>query len=192
MTHFTDTNALIHADPLRMACLQALYQLDCPDALIAAGFVRNLIWDESHGYDSRTPLNDVDVVYFDAADTSLAAEQVLADKLAQAVPALPWQVRNQARMHLRNGHAPYRDSADAISYFPEIETCVGVRLDRHGAIEIVAPYGLAANWQLSVSENPKPGYSGVFDDRIKAKAWLQRWPQLVVQRLTPGLVQAAS
>ena len=46
-----------------------------PDWAIGAGVLRNLVWDELHGYAQRTPARDVDVAYFDAADLSVESEQ---------------------------------------------------------------------------------------------------------------------
>ncbi|HSC80630.1 MAG TPA: nucleotidyltransferase family protein, partial [Chitinolyticbacter sp.] len=88
-----------------------------PDGWIVAGFLRNLIWD--HRFGTRTGLNDVDVVYFDALDLGRARERQIEVLLAATVPQVCWQVRNQARMHLRHGHAPYRDCLDAVSRYPE-------------------------------------------------------------------------
>lgn len=57
---------LIQADPERMPLLKTVAALALPDCYIAAGFVRNMVWDYLHDYDA-TPLNDVDVVFFDRA-----------------------------------------------------------------------------------------------------------------------------
>lgn len=69
----SDTAVVIEADSIRMECLQAVRALNLPDWFIAAGFVRNAIWDHLHSL-PMTPLNDVDVVYFDPDDCSLATE----------------------------------------------------------------------------------------------------------------------
>ncbi|CAH7108283.1 hypothetical protein VCHA54P496_10681 [Vibrio chagasii] len=57
--------ALIEQDPLRTKILECVAQLDLPQCYVAAGFVRNLVWDHLHGFDNPTPLNDIDVIYFD-------------------------------------------------------------------------------------------------------------------------------
>lgn len=53
---------LIKSDDLRMNALHVVSQLDLPGWLIAAGFVRNLIWDEL--FNLTTDLNDIDVIYY--------------------------------------------------------------------------------------------------------------------------------
>lgn len=175
------TEALIRADKWRMDCLAVVQAADLPDWLLVAGFVRNLVWDHLHGKTIPTPLTDVDVAIFDPMDLTSAMEQDIESILRNKRPEVNWQVRNQARMHLRNGHAPYRDTADAISYYPEQATCVGVRLSAEGEVEVVAPLGLAHTWKLSITPNPKGGYeNSVFMDRVKSKRWLETWPALEV------------
>jgi uncharacterized protein len=177
------TENLIRADKWRMDCLETVKNAELPDWMIVAGFVRNLIWDYLHGRDVYTPLNDVDVVYFDPADVSADTEQRIESHLQTARPAIRWQVRNQARMHLRNGHPPYRNAADAISYYPELATCVGVRLNENDALELIAPHGIEHGWALTIMPNPKAGYPhSVVRDRAANKHWLDIWPGLLLTR----------
>ena len=60
-------------------------------AWLAAGFIRNLVWDQQHGYLRPTPLPDIDVIYLDAAQQSPAAdhyyEALLTAQLAAALPS---------------------------------------------------------------------------------------------------------
>ena len=90
--------------------LRAVNRLGLPDCWTGAGFVRNLVWDRLHGYAEATPLNDIDVLYFDPSDRSRATERALEARLRRALPGQPWSVRNQARMHRRNADAPYRST----------------------------------------------------------------------------------
>jgi hypothetical protein len=175
------TRELIAADHWRMECLAAVRSLNLQDGFIAAGFVRNLVWDHLHGYEHRTPLNDVDVVFFNRADKSSETERFVEEWLQLSYPEANWQVRNQARMHLHNGHAPYSSTAEAIAHFPEMATCVGIRLNARDQLEICAPHGLEQIWELKLSPNHKSGYPmSVFHDRVRKKQWLERWPNLDV------------
>ena len=101
--HEAQLRAWLAADHWRLACLEAAAALDLPDGWIGAGFLRSLVWDRLHGHSEATPLNDIDVLYFDPEDRSRAAEAALEARLRRSIPGLPWSVRNQARMHLRNG-----------------------------------------------------------------------------------------
>jgi len=80
-------------------------------------------------------------------------------------------------MHLRNGDRPYRDCADALTFWPEIETAVGVRLDGDGDIELLAPFGIDSLLAGRLTANPKRDRS-IFLDRIRSKRWLDTWPDL--------------
>ena len=51
----------LREDEARMAALKVLAAVAPSDAWLAAGFVRNLVWDRLHGYSVSTPLNDLDV-----------------------------------------------------------------------------------------------------------------------------------
>lgn len=54
---------LIKADSMRIKLLQAVASLGLPDCYVAAGFVRNAVWDYLHNY-TGTALSDIDVVYY--------------------------------------------------------------------------------------------------------------------------------
>ncbi|WP_334189543.1 nucleotidyltransferase family protein [Noviherbaspirillum sp.] len=179
MATTTKTEMLIRADMWRMDCLELVRDVGLPDWMIVAGFVRNLIWDHLHGRDVYTLLNDVDVAFFDPADLSADTEQRIESHLKAVRPAVRWQVRNQARMHLRNGHRPYRSSADAISYYPELPTCIGVRLTGNDAVEVIAPHGMEHCWTGTIRPNSRTGYPiSVVRERVTNKRWLEIWPAL--------------
>jgi hypothetical protein len=93
-------------------------------------------------------------------------------------PGRPGQVRNQARMHRRNGHAPYNGAVDGISRWLETATAVAARWTPAG-LEIAAPHGLGDLLDLIV--RPVPGADPAFvHDRVQSKRWLERWPRLRV------------
>ena len=83
-----------------------------------------------------------------------AQEKAFEHELARFVPNANWQVKNQARMHLAHGHAPYKSCSEAISYWIERETCVAVRLLANDDVDILAPFGLEANFAGTISINP--------------------------------------
>ena len=71
-----------------MECLQAVERLNLPDWYIAAGFLRNAIWDFLHEKTTRTPLNDVDVVYYDPANLNEVSEQKFEAALQARLPGV--------------------------------------------------------------------------------------------------------
>lgn len=169
---------ILTLDTYRMDCLTALRALNLPQGYIGAGFLRNAIWDAQHEYKVHTPLNDVDVIYFDADDLSVASECAIKATLEQQLPTVPWQVKNQARMHIQHNHAPYTSCEDAISMWIERETCVAVRMSQEGAFEFLAPFGLSQNMAGTISINPKIPRPEVLSKRVATKKWLELWPQL--------------
>jgi len=83
--------AWIKQDTSRMEALQLVSQLPLPDWCLGAGFVRNLVWDRLHQYQENTPLNDIDVVYFDPDNTSPDADIGYEQRLC-ALSSHPWSV----------------------------------------------------------------------------------------------------
>ena len=79
----------IEKDDWMMNVLQAVKTLDLPDWWICAGFVRSKIWDDQHGFNKRTPLSDIDVVYFDSENISKAIEKEYERVLHEQIPGLP-------------------------------------------------------------------------------------------------------
>ncbi|WP_223857953.1 nucleotidyltransferase family protein [Salinimonas profundi] len=169
----------LRQDIFRMACLRAVASLELPDAMIGAGFIRNMIWDALHQYSVASPLNDIDVVYFDKADTSRATEQDYEQRLAAMYPAANWEVRNQARMHTCHNDVAYQDTSDGIRRWVELPTCVGVKLCGD-QLRWFAPYGLRENWKGEIRINPEFPRPAVFTQRVAKKDWLSRWPHLTV------------
>jgi uncharacterized protein len=86
-------------------------------------------------------LNDVDVIFFDPGDTRRERESDLEDRLREAAPGAIWSVKNQARMHRRNGDAPYRDTFEAVAHWAETATAIAAR-SRRGKIDVMAPHGV--------------------------------------------------
>ena len=176
----TTVKQWLAADTMRMQALSVAAQLRLPDWWIAAGFVRNLVWDQLHGYRQSTPLNDLDLIYFCAEDRSEQRDRLLEQQLI-AQTALPWSVKNQARMHVRNLDAPYRSAAEAMSCWVEVETVVGASLNAQGEICILAPLGLESLFDLTITLNPKKHKIQDFQQRISEKKWQELWPNLRVR-----------
>lgn len=173
----------LREEPMHRQALEQACELGLNDAWLAAGFVRNLVWDRLHGYAQATPLNDIDVVYFNPEDCTALADERYEQRLIKGSPDLPWSVKNQARMHERHGHAPYSSSAEAMSYWVEVETAIGARMNAGGRIELNAPLGLEALFAFSITPNPRHAIPAVFAQRVNDKGWLTLWPELKVQEM---------
>ncbi|MEM7215101.1 MAG: nucleotidyltransferase family protein [Pseudomonadota bacterium] len=183
--HFTQPDLLVESvlkkSAFHIQCLETARDFLLPDWAIGAGFVRNVVWDHLHGFETMTPLQDVDVLYFDPDDISKDRETDLEKQFQKAMPGVPWSVRNQARMHLRNGDKPYKGTEDALRFWLETPTCVAVRLNRDDTISVIAPHGFED--LMSMRVRPTPSGKAKFDhytNRVQAKNWGAIWPNLEV------------
>src|SRR5689334_17072920 len=122
-----DVVGVIESDAGAMRVLRAAAALGLPDWWIGAGFVRNRVWD-AISHVPGSPERDVDVAYFDAEQPGRREEERAEARATAILPGVPWEIRNQARMHLHNGEEPYASALDAISRWPETATCVAVTL----------------------------------------------------------------
>lgn len=170
---------LIKSDELRLNALECVRLLDLPECYIAAGFIRNLVWDDLHHKSKKTPLNDVDVIYFDLNESNPNKFIEYESRLSALLPLLNWQVRNQALMHVSNNDQPYSSSLDAMSYWPEKETAIGIRKLLNGNFDCISAFELGSLFNLQITYNPKRSKS-VFKHRIKSKGWLNKWGNLIV------------
>ena len=179
MRDAADIADFIAHNPRMMRCLAVLAAHGPAGAWIGAGFVRNAVWDHLSGKDTEaTPLADLDVVFHDPVIATAEHDARIEAALSVAAPDLPWSVRNQARMHERNGHRPYRDVADALTHWVETATAIAARLGPKG-VEILAPFGV--DDVLGMILRPVPAYRSKPEiplARLEAKGWLTRWPGL--------------
>ncbi|QDQ00963.1 nucleotidyltransferase family protein [Lysinibacillus fusiformis] len=178
-----DLERLIKADIWMMDILKTVEKLQLPDCWVCAGFIRSKVWDILHEYSSRTPIADIDVIYFDPWTVSETIEKQYEQQLRKHLPNEPWSVKNQARMHLINNSKPYQSSTDGIAHFPETPTAIGVRLN-NGLLEITAPYGI--NRLVAGIVSPTPYFQKeermyeIYKQRIRTKQWKSIWPQLKI------------
>ncbi|MEC4726924.1 nucleotidyltransferase family protein [Shewanella sp. D64] len=188
ISHEVQLTAWIRQDPLRMRALQLVQVLHLPQGFIAAGFVRNLVWDRLHGVECNRLLADIDVIYFNPSDISAAADKAYELELRELAPELPWSVKNQARMHIRNDDAPYLSSLDAMSYWPEQETAVGVMLHTGAiaekgkcddGIKLVSAFGFESLFNLKLTPNNKRSLA-LFEARLADKKWAVYYPKLII------------
>lgn len=152
--------------------------------------MRGSVWDHLHGRPPAPPARaanadvnrnvDVDVIWHDPHDALPARDAALEAVLRQRDGTLAWSVKNQARMHARNGDAPYASATEAMRHWPETATAVGVRLDAQGGVDIAAPFGLDDLFDLVVRPTPRftTDKSPLYLERLRAKDWRTTWPRL--------------
>lgn len=177
----------IREDKWMMNLLKAVKTLNLPDCWICAGFVRSKIWDLIHDFSTRTPIPDIDVIYFNSTNTDEALEKKMEEKLKSLVPNIPWSVKNEARMHVLSNMPPYESSVDGISKFPETASSLGVKLDENENIILTAPWGITDVVNLKV--RPTPYYletnerMKIYEDRVAKKNWKSIWNKVDVYKI---------
>lgn len=176
---------LVAADGQAMAILRAVRELGLNDWAIGAGFARNRVWDWLSGYADRTPFADIDVLYHEPGDLRPEREKEFEARLGAAMPDVPpWSVKNQARMHLRNGDPPYGSTENALRFWLETPTCVAVRLENDDALTVLAPHGLDDLFSCVVRPTPSGRRQiEAYRRRVNGKNWAARWPRLRIEDL---------
>ena len=178
---------VISKDQWMMDILKTAKSLNLPDWWICAGFVRSKIWDTLHNFGERTPIADIDVIYFDPTNLDELEEKKLEEIVNNVMPTIPWSVKNEARMHVKSNMPPYSSAVDAMSKFPETATALGVKLDEADNVILTAPCGISDVVNLEVK--PTPIFTQtkervkIYEDRITKKNWQSTWQNLKVYHI---------
>lgn len=149
------------------------------DLYLGGGVIRNLVWDSLHGYKLMTPLDDVDIVYYDGQHTNKSDDIMIEEQLRKSLPNIKWSVKNQARMHVHNGDAAYSSLEDAIAKWPETVSAMAVKLSADGSYEFIAPYQYDDLFRMII--RPTPHFMSKLDryqERAKNKDWKTHWQKL--------------
>ncbi|MGE8319931.1 MAG: nucleotidyltransferase family protein [Comamonas sp.] len=171
------------ADTLRnthnRAVLERWEDLSLPDGWLVAGCLFQTVWNLQARRGPEESIKDYDLFYFDASDTTEAAEQEAQARAEHVLRDLgiSVDVTNQARVHLWYesyfGHAypALRSSSDGIDRFLIPATCIGIRPG-----ELYAPNGLDLVYDGVLAPNPLTPHHELFQQ--KAESYRARWPWL--------------
>ncbi len=171
---------ILRATPWLWEVLEVVRDAGPAGAFVAAGAIRNTVWDSLCGVQTPPAINDIDVVFHDPAAATVDWPQ----RLDSILPGYRWDVANQATIHTwqseRYGRTiqPYKSLPAALESWPETATAVGARIDGAGALEAVAPYGLEDLFALVARPSPGLLDPAVFQARVRDKGWARRWPAL--------------
>jgi hypothetical protein len=177
---------LVRSTAWMMHALATACDVDPPDWLLGAGAVRSLVWDILHDVADPTPPNDLDLVFFDPNSLGEEREAEVRGELIARASELPWDVKNQAAVHLWYPRVfglevePLTSSADAVGTWPETATCVAVRLCPDHRLEIVAPFGLEDLFGLVCRRNPRRVTIEEYRRRVQSKRFAERWPLVTI------------
>jgi uncharacterized protein len=171
---------LLFENEILLNDLRIVRSLQLPECYIAAGYIRNYIWDRLHQWDYKGRHNDIDVVYYDPSDLSEERDAQFEAWLVKETGNPKWSVKNQARMHIRNGEEPYASTLDALGRWPETATAIGVKLDESDRLELCAPHGLKDLFQMIVRRSPLFTDQLYYLQRVQEKGWKTEWPMLTI------------
>ena len=174
--------AIIRKEAWLMDALKNVRTLGLPDWYIAAGAIRNTVWNVLHNFLTQSHLKDIDVVYFDSHDLKGIKEKTSKLLLHNMQPSVQWDVVNQVKTSSFNSQCRNATSScTSIAYWSETCTCVGVRLEEDDSITICAPHGLYDLFSLLVKPVPAPYQDlNLYAKRMKEKQWQNIWPTLTI------------
>jgi uncharacterized protein len=113
-------------------------------------------------------------------------ERAIQALLSTRSPTVPWEVTNQAAVHLwfesHFGHpvAPLNLLREAVASWPEFVTSVGLTLTEDSEIQVIAPYGLNDLFSITVRRNPARVSIETYRRRAEEKRYAERWPRVTV------------
>jgi hypothetical protein len=180
--------SMLRASPTLMRVLGLARDLGLPDWRLVSGSIYQTAWNALTGRDPDYGIKDYDLAYFDGADLSYEAEDVVIRRTAASLPppfAELVEVRNQARVHLwfeakfGETYAPLSCTDEALERFVSPAYAVGARLEADGRLSIAAPFGLEDVFALRLRPNPRrelaSGWSRV------TRGVIDRWPEVKVE-----------
>ncbi|HRX95815.1 MAG TPA: nucleotidyltransferase family protein [Bacteroidales bacterium] len=148
---------------------------------LGGGAIRNLVWDELHGYTPISQIKDLDIIYFDKLSNTKEHDKRIEEQLYKKIPNIKWSVKNQARMHLWNHEEAYDSFEEAILKWPETCTAIAVRINGNDELEFIKPFGFGDLYRLIVT--PTPHFKTKLDrfrERHTTKEWIKTWPKLKI------------
>ncbi len=185
--HEEALHSIVLSNTQLMQMLEAVRDCRLPDWAVGAGIIRSAVWDHLHGYTEPTHVKDVDVVYFDPYDLGAQRDAGIEASLRESLPNVPWEVTNQASVHLWYADhfggdpvLPLTSVEEGIGTWPEIATCVGIRLEPDGDLQVIAPYGLDDLFSMIVRHNPARVSLAEFRRRLAQKRMQEKWPLVTI------------
>lgn len=178
---------MVRDEPVLMEVLEGIRAEALPEGMLVAGALYHMAWNRLVRRPGLETVNDLDVFYFDDADLSYEAEDVVIRRLATrfAHPPIPVQVRNQARVHLwferkfGSPFTPLHSAEEMLGRYAARAYAVGARLEPDDGITIMAPFGLNDLFSFRIVPNHALQNRPLHERKsVELRAI---WPQLQVE-----------
>lgn len=178
-----DLERLFTSDEELMAILSIIADLGLKDAWLAAGTLRNYVWNSLSGKNGLEEMSDLDVVFFDPELSYEASCQIERD-LQKRFPNYQWELKNQVYMHIHSPNTlPYTSACDAVSKYPERCTAIAARL-KEDKLELFLPYGDEDIVNFIVRPTPhfteNSARMETYRKRQQKKDWRNKWKNLQI------------
>ena len=173
----------VRENPVNAELLLRLRSLRLRECHLTAGCLFQTVWNRLCGRVAQWGVKDYDIFYFDDADTSWEAEDLVVRRVSEATADLSVsvEVKNQARVHLwypdrfGDNYPQLRSARDGIDRYLVSCTCVGIEVQGG---EVYAPNGLKELREGVLRMNPVNARPDLF--RQKAESYKARWQWLTV------------
>ena len=158
--------------------------LQLPQWCIGGGVIRNIVFDNLSGT-KGTLHRDVDVAFFCRKDLTRQRDKEYESRLKDQMATVPWEVTNQAGVHLwfhkKYGYSvpPLKSIEDAIATWPETCSAVGIAKNA-GKYKVYAPCGLNDLFNMVVRRNPRRVDIKTYRKRIEDKQFSRKWPSVKI------------
>ena len=176
---------ICRSDAMLWRALKEARDFDLPDSWIVSGAVYNSVWNALEGKPAGYGIKDIDLFYFDP-DTSWEAEDRVIRRAERHFSGkIPVEVRNQARVHLwyqdRFGHPalPLTDCEESLFRFASETHAMAVRLKAEDQIEVRAPFGLDAMFEMRMVPNTRVLNRRTHEE--KGARCQELWPGVTVE-----------
>ncbi len=180
MRRYCTAIEILKDDPMAAAAIEASLAVNLPNWCIIGGLVRDLVWGRV--LDRAVVPRDIDLIYFDRTDSSKETDLEIESEI-QNRSGLPFRVKNQARMHLRNSELHYSGVADAMTKFPTTVSAVGITSNASHEPIMFSIFGYGSLFRPVFQITPhfleKQRQSDFFQylDRNRLR---ERWPEVPV------------
>ncbi|QOR34724.1 nucleotidyltransferase family protein [Clostridium sp. 'deep sea'] len=186
MKYKQDLIKILNSNPKFMMYLETAHRLGLKNYCVGAGSIRDTVWSYLHNINT-VKYKDIDLAYFNKQEDRIKEEEY-EQQLNKLGLNVEWDVKNQALVHEWYEQKfgikvkPYTSIEDAISTWPEPATSVAVYLNPNNQMQVIAPLGLDDLFNITLRRNKKRISQKIFEERLKSKDMVKKWPNLTVIR----------